>query len=142
MIGQCAFIRHINPRELETNMVMAKQKFPQLQIIFVIINRKGDPAYGTKFGRNYSLKKESLLNVLFLMFRGCKARRRSELEHYHAVCTRKKREGKKRPRSIYHGQYLSKAEREIGRSQQSDIERLPVTTFQNSPVIHNNSISF
>jgi len=25
---------------------MAKQKFPQLQILFVIINRKGDPAYG------------------------------------------------------------------------------------------------
>ena len=30
---------------LEADMRMAKQKFPQLRNLFVIINRKGDPAY-------------------------------------------------------------------------------------------------
>ena len=49
-MGNLLFNRPCGPRDLESNMKMAKQKFPQLQIIFVIINRKGDPAYG-----NYQL---------------------------------------------------------------------------------------
>ena len=40
------FIQHSNISELEADMKKAKQKFPLLQILFVIINRKGDPAYG------------------------------------------------------------------------------------------------
>ncbi|XP_046448978.1 protein argonaute-2-like isoform X2 [Daphnia pulex] len=44
-MGQLLFNRPCGARDLESNMKMAKQKFPQLQIIFVIINRKGDPAY-------------------------------------------------------------------------------------------------
>ena len=48
-MGELLFNRPCNIRDLEKTMVMAKQRFPQLQIIFVIINRKGDPAYGKKF---------------------------------------------------------------------------------------------
>ncbi len=33
-------------RDLEKTMIMAKKNHPELQIIFVIINKKGDPAYG------------------------------------------------------------------------------------------------
>ncbi len=47
-MGQPLFNRPCQIRDLESTMKMAKQKFPQLQIIFVIINRKGDPAYGKK----------------------------------------------------------------------------------------------
>jgi hypothetical protein len=47
-MGELLFNRPCNIRDLEKTMVMAKQRFPQLQIIFVIINRKGDPAYGMK----------------------------------------------------------------------------------------------
>jgi hypothetical protein len=46
LMGEPVFIRPCHPRDLENTMVTAKEKFPQLQIIFVIINRKGDPAYG------------------------------------------------------------------------------------------------
>ena len=45
-MGNLLFIRPSNMNGLEADMRMAKQKFPQLQILFVIINRKGDPAYG------------------------------------------------------------------------------------------------
>jgi hypothetical protein len=47
-IGELLFNWPCHPGDLEKTMVMGKQKFPQLQIIFVIINRKGDPAYGMK----------------------------------------------------------------------------------------------
>jgi len=39
------FIRHVAENSLEAGMRAAKKDFPKLQIIFVIINRKGDPAY-------------------------------------------------------------------------------------------------
>jgi hypothetical protein len=45
-MGNLLFIRPSTMNALEGDMRMAKQKFPQLQILFVIINRKGDPAYG------------------------------------------------------------------------------------------------
>ncbi|XP_059352742.1 protein argonaute-2-like [Daphnia carinata] len=44
-MGNPLFNRPCNLGNLEKTMKEAKQKFPQLQIIFVIINRKGDPAY-------------------------------------------------------------------------------------------------
>lgn len=53
VMGQPLFIRHIGPRDLESTMIQAKQKFPELQIIFVIINRKGDPAYGKSKIKRY-----------------------------------------------------------------------------------------
>ena len=43
--GNLLFIRSSNMNGLEADMRMAKQKFPQLRNLFVIINRKGDPAY-------------------------------------------------------------------------------------------------
>ena len=45
-MGNLLFIRPSSMNALEADMRMAKQRFPQLQILFVIINRKGDPAYG------------------------------------------------------------------------------------------------
>jgi len=45
-MGNLLFIRPSSMNSLEADMRMAKQRFPQLQILFVIINRKGDPAYG------------------------------------------------------------------------------------------------
>lgn len=45
-IGQCSFLRHVYAPDLEKTMIMAKQKYPQLQIIFVVIQKRGDPAYG------------------------------------------------------------------------------------------------
>ena len=48
-MGNLLFIRPCGADELETKMRMAKQKFPHLQVWFVIINRKGDPAYGNIF---------------------------------------------------------------------------------------------
>uniref|UniRef100_A0A0P5QUR0 Argonaute-2 n=1 Tax=Daphnia magna TaxID=35525 RepID=A0A0P5QUR0_9CRUS len=44
-MGNPLFNRPCSLANLEKTMKEAKQKFPQLQIIFVIINRKGDPAY-------------------------------------------------------------------------------------------------
>ena len=55
-MGNLLFNRPCGPRDLESNMKMAKQKFPQLQIIFVIINRKGDPAYGNNQSTNIKAK--------------------------------------------------------------------------------------
>lgn len=48
-MGNPLFNRPCSLANLEKTMKEAKQKFPQLQIIFVIINRKGDPAYGKLF---------------------------------------------------------------------------------------------
>ena len=48
-MGKCLFIRPSSMNALEADMRMAKQKFPELQILFVIINKKGDPAYGKDF---------------------------------------------------------------------------------------------
>jgi hypothetical protein len=45
-MGQLLFNSPCGIGNLESTMKTAKQKFPQLQVIFVIINRKGDPAYG------------------------------------------------------------------------------------------------
>ena len=45
-MGNLLFIRPSNMNGLEADMRTAKKRFPQLQILFVIINRKGDPAYG------------------------------------------------------------------------------------------------
>jgi len=45
-MGNLLFLRPCGAHELEANMREAKKRFPQLQILFVIINRKGDPAYG------------------------------------------------------------------------------------------------
>ena len=53
-MGEPVFIRPCHPRDLENTMVTAKEKFPQLQIIFVIINRKGDPAYGINCNFQYN----------------------------------------------------------------------------------------
>lgn len=47
-IAQCSFLRHVYPTDLEKTMIIAKQKYPQLQIIFVVIQKKGDPAYGNR----------------------------------------------------------------------------------------------
>ena len=47
-MGNLLFIRPSSMNSLEADMIMAKQRFPQLQILFVIINRKGDPAYGKR----------------------------------------------------------------------------------------------
>jgi len=46
-IGNNLFIKHCGDRQLEVEMRNAKKTFPKLQIIFVIISRKGDPAYET-----------------------------------------------------------------------------------------------
>ena len=45
-IEKSLFIKHCSDRQLESEMRNAKKDFSKLQIIFVIINRKGDPAYG------------------------------------------------------------------------------------------------
>ena len=47
-MGNLLFIRPSSMNSLEADMIVAKQRFPQLQILFVIINRKGDPAYGKR----------------------------------------------------------------------------------------------
>ena len=41
------FIEHCDRPELATFMKDVKRQFPNLQILFVIIDKKGDPAYGT-----------------------------------------------------------------------------------------------
>jgi hypothetical protein len=40
------FIRSCDPLDLEKTMVMAKQEHPEIQIIFVIINREGNLSDG------------------------------------------------------------------------------------------------
>lgn len=45
-VERYSFIKCTDINELENIMRMAKQKFPTIEILFVIINRKGDPAYG------------------------------------------------------------------------------------------------
>ena len=47
-VNKYLFIRNIRSNELATTMRQAKQRHPELEIIFVIINRKGDPAYGIR----------------------------------------------------------------------------------------------
>lgn len=47
-MGQPLFVRHCQSRDLENTMKMAKKNHPDLQILFVLINRKGDPAYGKR----------------------------------------------------------------------------------------------
>ena len=59
-IGNNLFIWNIDQRQLEGNMKKAKEMFPKLEIIFVIINRKGDPAYGKTF--------DYLFHYLFTIF--------------------------------------------------------------------------
>ena len=44
--GTCHFIKHCRIGDLETRMQEGKKRFSKLQIMFVIIERKGDPAYG------------------------------------------------------------------------------------------------
>jgi len=44
--GTCHFIKHCRIGDLEKNMKEGKKRFPKLQIMFVVIQRKGDPAYG------------------------------------------------------------------------------------------------
>ena len=51
-MGKCLFIRFSNA--LEDDMRIAKQRFPLLQILFVIINKKGDPVYGEDLLQNFS----------------------------------------------------------------------------------------
>ena len=46
VFGSALFIKHIKSSELEWYMCEAKKRFPQVQVMFVVINRKGDPAYG------------------------------------------------------------------------------------------------
>ena len=41
-MGKLLFNKGCHIRDLEKTMVMAKKNFPALQIIFVIINKKGD----------------------------------------------------------------------------------------------------
>lgn len=53
-MGQPLFIRACSMRDLEMTMKQAKQKFPLLQIIFVVINRKGDPAYGKSLRNEFN----------------------------------------------------------------------------------------
>ena len=45
--GQALFVRDCPGEcgDLEKTMLQAKKKFSELQIIFVVIDRKGDPAY-------------------------------------------------------------------------------------------------
>ena len=49
-MGNLVFMRHLQfgMRDLEKDMKEAKNRFPQLQILFVVIHKKGDPAYGIK----------------------------------------------------------------------------------------------
>ena len=54
-IGNNLFIKHCGDRQLEVEMRNAKKTFPKLQIIFVIISRKGDPAYGQSIDKFYFL---------------------------------------------------------------------------------------
>ena len=44
VFGSALFINHFKTGELEWRE--AKKRFPQVQVMFVVINRKGDPAYG------------------------------------------------------------------------------------------------
>lgn len=67
-MGQSLFNRPCTIRDLENTMKTAKQKFPQLQKIFVIINRKGDPAYG-KFP--FTLKHTYIVVVVNKIFFVC-----------------------------------------------------------------------
>ena len=46
VFGSALFIKHIKTAELEWYMCEEKKRFPQVQVMFVVINRKGDPAYG------------------------------------------------------------------------------------------------
>lgn len=46
MVDKPLFIRSIFQKDLELTMNQAKEKFPNIQIIFVILYRKGDPNYG------------------------------------------------------------------------------------------------
>lgn len=48
-------------RDLEKTMIMAKKNHPELQIIFVIINKKGDPAYG----KSKTVKEIKILLAVF-----------------------------------------------------------------------------
>ena len=45
-IGAQLFIKNCQSNFLEREMRAAKTNFPDLQILFVIMDRKGDPAYG------------------------------------------------------------------------------------------------
>ena len=56
--GRRLFIRDCRPdeKELPNTMKIAKQKFGQLQIIFIIIERKGDPVYGNNVLQQYAYK--------------------------------------------------------------------------------------
>ena len=56
--GRPLFIRDCRPdeKELPNTMKIAKQKFRQLQTIFVIIERKGDPVYGNNVLQQYAYK--------------------------------------------------------------------------------------
>ena len=51
-IGNLLFIKHSDMRNLENDMHTAKKNNPSLQILFVVINKKGDPAYGNKRKRS------------------------------------------------------------------------------------------
>lgn len=59
--GNLLFTRNCTMRDLERDMNAAKQRFPNLQIIFVVISRKGDPAYG-----NLNLK---IFLMIFLLLK-------------------------------------------------------------------------
>jgi len=48
-IGKSLFISDIKENDLEKEMKKRKDEYPKLQIIFVIIHQKGDPAYGKTF---------------------------------------------------------------------------------------------
>ena len=45
-MGRCLFVRNSSTDQLERDMKAIGRRFPLLQIMFVVINSKGDPAYG------------------------------------------------------------------------------------------------
>ena len=70
VFGSALFIKHIKTAELEWYMCEAKKRFPQVQVMFVVINRKGDSAYG-KYISLSLITPFSIYLFVFLFYRDC-----------------------------------------------------------------------